>query len=233
MTRSHGRAPRAARARAAGIAVVVAAATQACAARARPPAPAPVDPVTSSWTATLDGARAALAAGRAARADTLLSAFRERYRGLPQSDEALYWRALVRLDAPAPSGGMRPALADLDAYLASTAPDHRAEVNVLRRLVMELDSAQSAPPVVERVPAPARITGVPRDTLRARDEELQRARADAAAVRAELDRVRRRLAAPGRRVPASQGQIAPTPVTTAPGSATPSSTPAAPTTAPP
>jgi hypothetical protein len=37
---------------------------------------------------------------------------------------------------------------------------------------------------------------VPRDSLRARDEELARVRAEAAEAQAELERVRRRIAAP-------------------------------------
>ncbi len=159
----------------------------------------PVDPVATAWAGARDSARAALATGRAAYADSLLSAFRDRYVGMPQSADALYWRALARLDLPTPGAGVHPAIADLDAYRALAAPEHRAEATALRRALMQLDSARSAFVAAERPTAPSRTALVPRDSLRARDEELQRARADAAAARAELDRVRRRLMAPARR----------------------------------
>lgn len=171
--------------------------------RARSHPPAPVDPVAAAWGVTLDSARVAITRGRPAHADSVLSAFRDRYTGMPQSAEALYWRALARLDLPAMTAGVKAAIADLDAYRATAAPAHLAEATVLRRALTQLDSARVAtaavPTSAERPQPNGRITLLLRDTLRVRDEELQRARADAAAAQAELDRVRRRLAAPGRR----------------------------------
>lgn len=174
----------------------------ACNVRGAPhPEPVP-DPVTSAWAVTLDSVRAQLAAGRASRADSLLTAFRDRYVGGPANAEALFWRALARSDLAVAPGSVRPAIADLDAYRATLAPAHLAEAVVLRRTLIALDSARATPVLVDRAAVPTVVTRagyVPRDSLRVRDEELQRARADAAAAQAELDRVRRRLAAPGRR----------------------------------
>ncbi|HEY0779575.1 MAG TPA: hypothetical protein VGD56_16525 [Gemmatirosa sp.] len=171
----------------------------ACAAR-RPHRPEPVvDPVAQVWATTLDSARVAMADGRGPRADTILTAFRTEYAGRPQSAEALYWRALARLDLPAPPGGVRLAVTDLDAYRATLAPAHLTEAVVLRRMLTQLDSARAITIVVDRPATTSRAGLVPRDTLRAREEELQRTRADLSAAQAELDRVRRRLAAPSRR----------------------------------
>ncbi len=172
--------------------------------RARSDLPAPVDLVAAAWDVTLDSARAAITSRRPAHADSVLSAFRDRYAGMPQSAEALYWRALARLDLPAVIPvGVQAALADLDAYRATAAPAHLAEATVLRRALTQLDSARmtaaTAVTSAERPQPNVRATLLLRDTLRVREEELQRARADAAAAQAELDRVRRRLAVPGRR----------------------------------
>ncbi len=170
-----------------------------CAGR-RPPVAAPVvDPVVALWSTTLDSARAAIANGHGPHADTLLTTFRQRFAGRPESAEALYWRALARVDAPAPAGGVRPAVSDLDAYRATLTPAHRAEASALRRVFAQLDSARAVTIVVDRPAAASRAGLVSRDSLRALEDELQRVRTDAAATQTELDRVRRRLAAPSRR----------------------------------
>ncbi len=164
---------------------------------------APVDPAASAWAATLTDARAALADGRPARADTVLAAFHDRFASSPQAVETLYWRAVARVDLAAPNVPLRPVVADLDAYRAAPGAEHRAEAGALRRALALLDSARTAaaavPPPDRTASARANAGMVPRDSLRALDDELQRARVEAAAARAELDRIRRRLAAPVRR----------------------------------
>lgn len=172
--------------------------------RTSPPQESPVDPTIAAWASTLDTARAALTDARPARADSVLSAFRVAHAGSAQAAEALYWRALARADVPEPVGGSRAAVADLDAYRTSPAPQHAAEAAVLRRALVLLDSARTAAATTVAaekavVSVKSGMVLVSRDTLRAHDEELQKTRADAAALQAELDRVRRRLAAPGRR----------------------------------
>lgn len=165
-------------------------------------APAPPDPVETAWRATLDSARAAIVAGRYAAADGALTTFHDRYPDTPAGADALYWRAVARSDAPEPAGGARIAISDLDAYRATGATAHLPEAVALRRALVRLDSARATvavPVATERPAAPVRTGLVSRDSLRARDEELERVRTEAAATQAELDRLRRRLAAPGRR----------------------------------
>jgi hypothetical protein len=74
---------------------------------------------------------------------------------------------------------------------------------VLRALAGQADSLRAAlaqertgSAAAAAAAVAARAALIPRDTLRARDEELARARTEAAAARAELERIRRRLAAP-------------------------------------
>lgn len=169
----------------------------------RTPATVPVVPVVdhvaTAWTAAYDDARVSIASGRFAHADSVLTAFRDRYVGMPQSADALYWRAIARTGLVTTAGGARAVLADLEAYRATGTPDHLAEVTALGRGLAQLDSARTAPVApTDRVTVSPRAALVSRDTLRARDEELARARAEVLAMRVELDRVRRRLAAPGR-----------------------------------
>ena len=201
MTNGHRHDVARARRRTAACTLALVALAACTARRAAHPEPVP-DPAALAWAVTLDSVRAQLASGRASRADTLLTTFRERFVGAAASEDALFWRALARSDVTATPGGVRPAIADLDAYRATPAPAHLAEAVVLRRTLMALDSARNAPVLADR-PAVATVAAragyVPRDSLRVRDEELQRARADAAAAQTELDRIRRRLAAPGRR----------------------------------
>ncbi len=167
-----------------------------------PVAPAATpDPVALAWTTTYDDARVAIAASRYVHAESVLTIFRERYVAAPQSADALYWRAIARVGLVTTSGGVRSVLADLDSYRASGASDHLAEVTAIGRGLAQLDSARAVPVVVgERSAITAsRMVLISRDSLRARDDDLARYRADATAARAELDRIRRRLAAPGRR----------------------------------
>lgn len=189
--------------RAIAVALLATGGASACglSARLHPKPPTP-DPATVAWAEARDSARAAIAAGRYAQADTVLTAFRAQYANAPGAADALYWRALARFGAGDPAAGVRPAVADLDAYRATAAPEHQAEAITLRRALVRLDSARTATAVsvvVERPAVAARAGLVPRDSLRARDEELARVKAEALATQLELDRLRRRLAAPGRR----------------------------------
>lgn len=180
-------------------------------ARATPP----VADAASAWTTTAVGARTALTFRQHARADSVLAAYVGRYPESPGAAEAVYWRALARLDPDNPAADAARAVTGLEAYRATDPPrEHFYEASVLRALVRQTDSlraalasersAAAAATAAAAAGATARAALVPRDTLRARDEELARVRADAADARAELERVRRRLTAPatrGRRFP--------------------------------
>jgi len=65
---------------------------------------------------------------------------------------------------------------------------------VIRRLLLQNDSLRVAV-AAERISA---AVLVPRDSLKPRDDEVVRLRAELEQTRAELDRVRRRLAPPRR-----------------------------------
>jgi outer membrane protein assembly factor BamD (BamD/ComL family) len=158
-----------------------------------------------AWPGALAAGRAALAARSFARADSVFAAFVQTHPGTPAAIEAGYWRAVVALDPLNATSSTAAALAALDAYAAADpARPHAEEAAALRGLAGLVDSLRlalgyerSAAAAGAAAAAAARAALVPRDTLRARDDELARLRAELEAVRAELGRVRRRLAAPG------------------------------------
>ena len=174
----------------------------ACRGPAAPPTVvAPMPPPADTWPTTLATVQDLVARGRHADADTALAAFTEQYLGTAAGTEALYWRALVRLDPTNASATPRDAIGTLDAYLAGGAALPRyQEALVLRRTASLLDGTRRTPlaepdtanPMVPVVPDQLRAT---QDTVRALREELSR-------TEAELERIRRRLrppSAPSRR----------------------------------
>jgi hypothetical protein len=174
--------------------------------RSAPPAPTAAE---REWPAAFHAVRTALAARAYQTAESTLAAFARRHAGSSEAAEASYWWAVVRLDPANRAADRSPAPPLLDAYQATDPPRaHAYEATVLRAVVAQYDSLRAAiateravaPPSSVAAPA-SRVLLVPRDSLRAREEELVRARAEAAAARAELDRVRRRLAAPRTRRP--------------------------------
>lgn len=167
-----------------------------------PPPPTPEQVAAADWDTTRVAVLAAAEAGRHAAADSLLGAFRDRRTGTTASAEAAFWRALVLADP----GNARPAPEQavplLEAYEAGGGPQPRlVEARVVRRLVQEADSLRAALAAQRTTTGAARVGLVPRDSLRARDDELARLREALEETRAELERVRRRLAAPGSRLP--------------------------------
>jgi len=172
--------------------------------RQRPPTRSVVD---SAWAATFADARAAFGAREFARADRTLAAFAARFPNSSAAAEAAYWRALVHLEPANRAADRATAAAALDAYRSTDPPrPHMLEAGVLRAMMAQMDSLRLEL-VLERTAAAAaagaatvaRSALVPRDSLRVRDEELARVRAEAAAAQAELDRVRRRLTTPAGR----------------------------------
>jgi hypothetical protein len=148
----------------------------------------------SVWAAALRGAHA--------RADSVLERFRAQFAGTPAAAEALYARALLRVDPANATANPRDAVAALDAYAREGELLPRTyELTMIRRLLAQRDSLRGA--LTTQRGAAALL--VPRDSIRAREQaeqalqlELERLRAELERTQAELARVRRRLAPPRR-----------------------------------
>lgn len=178
-------------------ALVLVLAIAGCRGAAAPPAVfAPPQP-DGAWPAALDSVETLIANGRHADADSTLAGFSARYFGTPQSTEALYWRALVRLD-PANGGATpRDALAALDAYLAGGASlPHYQEALVLRRTASLLDGARRVPSLASPDTSSAELVPVAPERLRATQDTVRALREELARKQAELDRISRRLRPP-------------------------------------
>ena len=156
------------------------------------PVPAP-PPAATAWDAAVDTVRSLVDAGRYAEADSTLGAFEIRHAGAPQSAEARYWRALVRLDPANPDGTPRSVLAAIDAYLAGGVAQPRyTEALVLRRVASaQLAPSQLSPPVGADSVAPPVAPEVER--LRVAEDSIRALRAELERTQAELDRIRRRI----------------------------------------
>jgi hypothetical protein len=171
----------------------------ACRRTAPPPAPVVVESLQTvaerTWATTRDAVTVMQSRGEAALADSLLTEFRSQFTGTPAATEALFLRAMLRADPASPIHSPRAADADLAAYQAGdeTPPLH-VPAGVVRRLLVQNDSLRQA---VGTTRAAAALL-IPRDSLKPRDEEIVRLRAELEQARAELERVRRRLAPPRR-----------------------------------
>lgn len=149
----------------------------------------------SEWPIARTAAQQAAVRGNYARADSILRAFTASYPGTEAASDALFYRGVFRLDLEGDSArsseNAREARAALDAYLAGgPMQQHYAEALTLRRLASQLDSLHTIVPVPPPVVLGTQST---RDTLRARDDEIVRLRAELDQTKAELDRLRRRL----------------------------------------
>jgi hypothetical protein len=166
------------------------------------------------WPATLQAAKEAARAGRYADADSVLAAFATRHGSSYQAREALYWRALFRVDPANPSASSAEALRALNEYFAhgSTA-DAYDEANILRRVVMDTDSlsralaqarrliaeAQEAAdeprPATPAAPAPAAAAPSQAQARANRNlvEQVRDLREQLSKANQELERVRKRL----------------------------------------
>ena len=177
-----------------GIAALLLAA-QACRPPARPPVPVVAEPfhaiAARTWVTTHETVVELQRRGESAQADSVLTDFRTRFPGTPAATEALFWRALLRADPASRATAPRAAVSDFDAYEAGgEGQPHHATSRVIRRLLLQNDSLRVAV-AAERISA---AVLVPRDSLKPRDDEVVRLRAELEQTRAELDRVRRRLA---------------------------------------
>ena len=142
----------------------------------------------TEWTPLLLQAAQEAGAGRYGGADKILADFAVRYPASAEATEAMYWRALYKIDPSNPAGGPKDAGVLLDGYLASGATMHRTEVQTLRRLANTLETRVAAA-------APAKGEVVKIDD-KARDEEILRLKDELTKATSELDRIKRRLALP-------------------------------------
>lgn len=171
--------------RAARYAVLVAALTACSTGQTRLAEPIPAG--RTEWTAWMLQASQEAAAGRYAVADKLLADFTTRFPASPEAAEAMYWRAVYKIDPSNGSAVPRDASVLLDGYLASGTTAHRTEAQTLRRIAGALDARGPA------VQVPGKVDVVKTDE-KARDEELQRLKDELAKANAELERIKRRLA---------------------------------------
>ena len=169
-----------------GVALVVGACTTAQPRLAEPMAPT----AHSEWGPWLLQASQEATAGNYPVADKLLADYATKYPATPEAAEAMYWRALYKMDPSNSAAAPRDAAVLLDGYLASGTSTHRTEAQTLRRVASALE-AQS------HVVAPASTkTEVVKVEDKARDEELARLRDELSRANAELERIKRRLAQP-------------------------------------
>ena len=142
----------------------------------------------AEWTPWLLQASQEASTGNYAVADKLLAEYVTRFPASPEAADAMYWRALYKMDPTNSMGTPRDAAALLDAYLTSGSTAHRAEAQTLRRVAQALESAsRTTAPVIPK----AEVVKV---EDKARDEELAHVKEELSKANAELDRIKRRLA---------------------------------------
>jgi hypothetical protein len=149
------------------------------------------DPRTE-WATALAQADREVLASRYGVADRVLADFAERHPNTNEGYEAIFWRALYKLDPTNATATPRDAETLLDTYLsASLAVPHRGAATTLARIASALQkpatvAASSAP----SAPAPSASAD------KGRDEEVARLKEELAKANAELERIKRRVATP-------------------------------------
>ncbi|GAC1682480.1 MAG: hypothetical protein NVS9B3_00100 [Gemmatimonadaceae bacterium] len=154
----------------------------------RPPIlqPAP----TREWPATRSTSLAAAEGGRYADADRTLRDFVGRFPATAEAREALFWRAMYKLDPSNREASARDAMGLLDVYLSGSPPppaELRAHALVMRR------AAERVAQLEQRAAAPRAATSAADP---AKDDELKQLREQLQKSQEELERIKRRLAAP-------------------------------------
>lgn len=170
--------------------VVVAVALTACS--TGQPQLAELSPARSEGTAVILQASQEASAGRYGVADKLLADYSTKYPTSADAAEAMYWRALYKLDPANQTATPHDAVVLLDSYLATAQSTHRAEAQTLRRVAAALEARAAA--VASGATQPK--TDPPKVDDKAKDEELQRLKDELAKANAELERIKRRLAQP-------------------------------------
>ncbi|HEU4640919.1 MAG TPA: hypothetical protein VFS44_00600 [Gemmatimonadaceae bacterium] len=152
--------------------------------------------VARDWLSALAAAKAAAHSGHYDDADRALYDYQQRYQGTEEAREAVYWRAVFKLDPENRGGSARAAAEQLDSYLAdTTSTPHRAEALVLRRLASAMDSLGQARQVTAGDSDEARAAA--EQKAAAREEELQKQiktlKEQLDKTTAELERIKKRL----------------------------------------
>jgi hypothetical protein len=152
----------------------------------------------TEWTAAQTQAGTEVLAGRYGVADKVLADFAARFPSTTQGTDAVYWRALYKLDPANGTATAHDAAVLLDGYLAAPlTAEQRAEGTALRRVAGALERASvAAAATTTGASAGATTPAAAAADSKARDEEMQRLRDDLAKANAELERIKRRLAQP-------------------------------------
>jgi septin family protein len=151
----------------------------------RPPEPTRAEQLLEVVTR----ARVAAASGQRDEADALLGRFIEANPSTPESREAAYWRAILRLEGATSRADRDEAKRGLETYLGDTAMTaHISEATILRRLLSTVDSMSQATDSA---------TTAARQAAESREEELkkeiQSLKEQLEKTNEELTRIKRRL----------------------------------------
>jgi hypothetical protein len=151
----------------------------------------PIPRAEGQLTPTLRQADLDALAMRFAVADRLLSDFADTHVGTPEAVEAVFWRAVFKLDPANDTATRRDAVALLDSYLSTpTVVAHRGAAVGLRRAAL----ADRPTIVAGTTPAAPGTASAARTDVS--PEEVQRLRDELAKANAELERIRKRLSQP-------------------------------------
>jgi outer membrane protein assembly factor BamD (BamD/ComL family) len=172
-----------------GIALALALCVLACQ-TAQPRLSDPASLPRAEWNTWLVQASQEATSGNFAGADRLLMDYSTRYPAMPEAAEAMYWRALYKMDPSNSVAAPKDAAVLLDGYLASGTTTHRAEAQTLRRVATALDVAKGVAGSNPSKPDVVKVDD------KARDEELAHVREELSRANAELERIKRRLAQP-------------------------------------
>lgn len=116
--------------------------------------------------------------------------------GSAGANEALFWHGVFLLEPENKSGSVHAAAEAFDSYLASGAPDHRAEATALQRTTRVIDSLSQSR-AMDSVPAMQLIVSDDSSKTSARDAETAKtvkALQDSLnKTTAELERIKKRL----------------------------------------
>lgn len=175
------------------IVLLLALALSACASAVRRSMP----PTARDWLTTLSTAKAAARDGHFDDADRTLYDYQLRHAGTAEAHEAVYWRALFKLDPANRGGSTRTASEQLDSYLADTTTStlHRTEARLLLHLAASIDSIGRSRLAAANSSDDARAEE--EEKAQAREEELQKQiktlKDQLDKTTAELERIKKRL----------------------------------------
>jgi hypothetical protein len=150
----------------------------------------------AEWASCLVRASQEAAEGHHAVADKLLADYTIQFPASPEAAEAMYWRAIFKMDPANESAAPHDAAILLDGYLSSGTTVHRTEAQTLRRVANALDArtANVASPSQNVVAQSQAKSEAVKSEEKARDEEILRLKDELAKANAELERIKKRLA---------------------------------------